>query len=122
MRAFISSGEWRDACVPTLIAATDMAAPVAHRHRDRAQPDLEFLVEQREAGGAHLRQHLAQLGHGRDRAVGALDQLHARQVGLERVVRQVREQDWPIEVQYAGRRVPTSRLIEMMRVSAERQM
>ncbi len=63
-----------------------------HRHGDRAQADLQLLVDQRDAFATHLFQQVEEIVHAGDRAFGTRPQRIAFQIAFQRVARQRRQQ------------------------------
>jgi len=70
-------------------AAADV---IAHRYGQRAQADLQLLVDDGVAVAAHAVDDLLELRRRRHGAIGVRDQAHAREIGTELVGRKSREQ------------------------------
>ena len=83
-RPLISATDTRGACTLTLIAADDAVAEILDGHRDRAQSDLELLIDERVLPVADARRPPRRARSSvDDRAMRERHELDAAQVGGE---------------------------------------
>ena len=95
MRVRMSSGVTRAVGQQHVECPGDVAGTVADRHRDRAQAELQLLVDDRPALPARLVDDVAQLDLRGHRVRRELLQLHPGNVGVELALGEARQQDPP---------------------------